>query len=330
MLSIHSDCPEPGNSHTIECNDDASAPYSPDSLVTFNYTIGTTYLIRVAGYNGHAGDYVLRINDYAPAPSNNTCSSPTIVPAAGGVYNWANCKATTDGPSTATTCGLHMINDVWFRFTAPTAGTLKMDTCGSNFDTMVQMFVSGVGCPSSIQEIGCNDDAPVGSPCPQQIRTSYLTHAVLAGQSYMIRVGGYDTNNPLGDGVLTVDFDSACPGDFNNSGTVSVQDIFDFLAAYFGGSSPPTSTAAARSACRTSSTSSPATSPAATNTRPNRVAIQTRPDDTQPRERPGVFLRMPVDQSGGPLLDHALGRVLRHAARMAARRDLRSICLRWT
>jgi hypothetical protein len=28
---------------------------------------------------------------------------------------------------------------------------------------------------------------------------------------------------------------SACPADYNNSGTVTVQDIFDFLAAYFGG-----------------------------------------------------------------------------------------------
>jgi hypothetical protein len=27
----------------------------------------------------------------------------------------------------------------------------------------------------------------------------------------------------------------ACPADFNNSGAVSVQDIFDFLAAYFAG-----------------------------------------------------------------------------------------------
>jgi len=26
-----------------------------------------------------------------------------------------------------------------------------------------------------------------------------------------------------------------CKGDFNNSGVVSVQDIFDFLAAYFNG-----------------------------------------------------------------------------------------------
>ncbi len=28
----------------------------------------------------------------------------------------------------------------------------------------------------------------------------------------------------------------ACPADFNNSGSVSVQDIFDFLGAYFAAS----------------------------------------------------------------------------------------------
>ncbi|MFN7021456.1 MAG: kelch repeat-containing protein [Phycisphaerales bacterium] len=34
---------------------------------------------------------------------------------------------------------------------------------------------------------------------------------------------------------LSVQVTVSCPADFNNSGTVTVQDIFDFLAAYFGG-----------------------------------------------------------------------------------------------
>ncbi len=41
-----------------------------------------------------------------------------------------------------------------------------------------------------------------------------------------------------GNWVATTDYPfilyGRCPGDFNNSGSVTVQDIFDFLAAYFG------------------------------------------------------------------------------------------------
>jgi hypothetical protein len=54
---------------------------------------------------------------------------------------------------------------------------------------------------------------------------------------YFIRVGGRATGNGLnqsGDGVLTISC-AACPADWNHSGTVSVQDIFDFLASYFAG-----------------------------------------------------------------------------------------------
>ena len=36
--------------------------------------------------------------------------------------------------------------------------------------------------------------------------------------------------------LLNFDLPSACVADFNNSGSATVQDIFDFLAAYFSNS----------------------------------------------------------------------------------------------
>jgi hypothetical protein len=45
-------------------------------------------------------------------------------------------------------------------------------------------------------------------------------------------VAGFGLHNGLGEAWVAT-LPARCPGDFNGSGAVSVQDIFDFLAAYF-------------------------------------------------------------------------------------------------
>ena len=55
----------------------------------------------------------------------------------------------------------------------------------------------------------------------------------------------------------------ACRADVNGSGAVTVQDIFDFLAAYFSNSPISDINLSGATSCRTSSTSSRSTSPAA-------------------------------------------------------------------
>ena len=56
-----------------------------------------------------------------------------------------------------------------------------------------------------------------------------------AGQSYLIQYGANGVDWPGGDVLVDIDFEPSCIADFNNSGGVSVQDIFDFLAGYFSG-----------------------------------------------------------------------------------------------
>jgi hypothetical protein len=199
-------------------------------MVSLNVVAGTRYLIRVAGYNGGKGDYTLRIVEFPSASANNACSSPVTV-ADGGVYTAITCAATTDGPSTGT-CGPSIGKDLWYRFTPPAAGTLTLDTCGSTFDTMIAVY-PGASCPGSIPgETACNDDAGLTGPCPGTTR-SYLSIGLASGIPYMIRVGGW--NGASGDLTLHVDFTVPCPADWNHSGQVTVQDIFDFLASYFSG-----------------------------------------------------------------------------------------------
>ena len=51
--------------------------------------------------------------------------------------------------------------------------------------------------------------------------------------AYQELVAGY--NGAKGDVVLNVGSCHPCPADFNHSGALEVQDIFDFLGAWFAG-----------------------------------------------------------------------------------------------
>ena len=67
--------------------------------------------------------------------------------------------------------------------------------CGSNFDTKMAVY-AGCGCPSALP-IGCSDD-----DCGVGVFDSRVAFQAVAGQSYMIRVGGFGGDQ--GDGTLTI------------------------------------------------------------------------------------------------------------------------------
>lgn len=185
-----------------------------------------------------------------------------------------NTDATTDGPDHPAECNFFgnpgISKDKWYTFTPAAGGALSVDTCGSTFDTELALY-TGASCASLTASIlACNDDS---AACGANSRQSSLSVAVAAGQTYLIRVGGF--NGASGTGTLSLAITtngaccnpatggcavddqarcaalgcnfagfatacapatcSACPADFNRSGTLSVQDIFDFLAAYFAG-----------------------------------------------------------------------------------------------
>ncbi|MFO1078143.1 MAG: hypothetical protein U1E73_10525 [Planctomycetota bacterium] len=108
-------------------------------------------------------------------PANDECGN--AIPVANGANGpFSNVGALTSAP--AWPCGQGG-NDVWFVFPSGGTGTLTVDTCGSGFDTTVEVFSGACG---GLTSIGCNDDF-----CGTQ---SSLSVPVNAGY-YHIRVGGY-------------------------------------------------------------------------------------------------------------------------------------------
>jgi hypothetical protein len=155
-------------------------------------------------------------------PANDNCASASTVSA--GTTSFSSVNATTDGPA-ETLCDINGSNlvaaDVWFRYTAPCAGTASVTTCGSGFDTRVAVY--GAGCPGGADTaIACNDDS---AACGSGSLQSSLSFAVASGAEYLIRVGG--TGGATGGGSLNITGPNcAPPGPANNAcaSAIALQD----------------------------------------------------------------------------------------------------------
>lgn len=164
----------------LACNDDCpGAPCAgPASCLSYAVKKGTTYAVRVAGKGGATGDFTLT-TVLPQNPPNDFCSEPTVI-SAGPVHGTTD-YATSEGQ--AGSCGgIETKPDVWYSWTAPYNGTVSLDTCESELDTIIAVYA---GECASLTEIACNDDCAGGACTTSE---SCLTFAVTQGTTYLIRV----------------------------------------------------------------------------------------------------------------------------------------------
>ncbi len=233
VLSIHSDCPAPGVTNSIACNDDGgfAAPNNRASLVSFNFQGGQSYLVRVSGYNGASGQFTLR-SLISFGVTNDECSTAPTIGLGSRTFN--TCSATN---SQAAGVSLGSTRDVWYRFIAPAANTYSFDTCGSSFDTVVTLFSGSQSqCPAfPTAMLAQNNDNAQCNPLSVQ---SSVNVALAQGQSVMIRVGGANAS-AFGPGTLRVSQAGCDDIDFNNNDVFpEEQDIIDFFTVLAGGACP--------------------------------------------------------------------------------------------
>ena len=190
MLAVYNGCDcYPTASDLIGCNDDAAGTYQ--SEITFTATAGEQYLIEVGGYGTQKGRGVLNISCEGEAPpvSKDDCMHATAI---GDVEDlpFDTRNATFDGPGLCLTSP-----NIWYCYTASCTGQATVSLLGSGYDTMLAVYNECDCYPAAADMIGCNDDAA-------NTYQSELTFDVVAGEHYLIEIGGYGSG--VGQGVLNV------------------------------------------------------------------------------------------------------------------------------
>ncbi|MBL9000662.1 MAG: hypothetical protein JNK25_05945 [Phycisphaerae bacterium] len=223
-LSVHTGCP--GTiANQIACDDDSAGGLL--SRVVVQLTAGTRYYVRVNGFFNRTGNFQLNIGNLP----NDDCTRPIQV--FDGTVGFSNRGATTDGVPdglcTDVASNQQVNQDVWFFYYATCDGVVRVDTCGSSFDTKLAVY-SNYNCPTNAAPLGCNDDS-----CGLQ---SAVTFNATAGFIYQIRVGGYLTRT--GCGVLNIACTpgEGCPGcaaDFNQDGGIDGADVGAFYDVWEAG-----------------------------------------------------------------------------------------------
>lgn len=195
--------------------------FGPDDF-TFQVTDGTQY----------SEDAVVSIQVGALA---NPDECPQAAPIANGTWEYDTTDATTDG-SAHESCDFdgQTYNDIWYSYVACGDGELLVTTCSdlggsADYDTDLVVY-GGTDC-ADLTLLGCNDDDP-NNPCggTDGGYASTVIVTVTEGEEYLIRVGGWNAD-ASGTGMLLVEGPAGdctgepCPGDYDEDGTVGVNDL---------------------------------------------------------------------------------------------------------
>ena len=129
-------------------------------------------------------------------PTNDNCAAHVTILE--GVTGFSTIGANTDGPAHVS-CEFdgQTYHDIWYDFTAPQDGLLTVSTCNqADYDTDLVIY-NGCDC-LNLSLLGCNDDTGGCAGFTSEVRG-----LVIAGNCYLIRVGGWQSGDQ-GSGTITV------------------------------------------------------------------------------------------------------------------------------
>ncbi|MCH7546812.1 MAG: hypothetical protein IID30_10475 [Planctomycetes bacterium] len=168
--------------------------------------------------DGVKNDYVLSVtcSDICTAPPNDDWAN--ALPITDGATFFSTVNATTDGPAhlscdPADTVPTQVDSDIWYRYTATCTGDLIVENCNStNFDSRIAIYDGCVSPASDTNLLFCNDEL---TSCDGG--SSALFAPVVAGNCYLIRIGGFSGAQGLGTIRLSCWPNGLCPdtGDCN-------------------------------------------------------------------------------------------------------------------
>jgi hypothetical protein len=158
-------------------------------------------------------------------PTNDNCNTAQSIAEVTNL-EFDTTNATDDGPHHC----MHGPN-IWYCYTASCTSEVVVSLAGSEFDTMLAVY-EGCSCSLEFQMIECNDDF-------ERSRQSRIVFDAIAGNQYLIEIGGYASET--GEGLLNItcggiqpppssvdDCENAQPiGDVTNLGFDTTDATFD-------------------------------------------------------------------------------------------------------
>jgi hypothetical protein len=182
----------------VASNDDADG--STRARVTFEATGGVVYRIAVDSGAADTGAVALSLRHGTP-PANDAFAAPQDLDGTDLAVDGSNAFATPE-PGEPRHAGNEGGASVWYRWTAPSDGTLRLSTAGSSFDTLLAVYTGdAVG---ALVQLAANDDA--GGP------SSALEAPVTAGTTYGIAVDGANDRHGPRQGAVRLDLELVAVG----------------------------------------------------------------------------------------------------------------------
>ena len=163
----------------------------------FNATVGVQYKIQV-DYRDNQGNFTFRLRQLAPPSNDNFASALPIGPALPINLNSSNVDSGYQAGEPAALGGSSNSRSVWYSWTAPAAGQVRMDMC--DFD-----LISGSGNRTLIAYTGATLGtlvavSPVGESCE-------VNFTAVAGTTYRIAFSG----TLIGEGNFVLRLKNAPP-----------------------------------------------------------------------------------------------------------------------
>jgi hypothetical protein len=219
-------------------NDDACGLQS--SAQVFGLNVGDQILVQLGGDAAAEGAATLTVTkNVIPPPANDTCASGTAI-AGTGSFAYDTTNATTTGFNGGGPCSSAIGGDVYFVWTANSAGDFQFDTCGSSYDTRIALH-DGADCSATC--LADNDDN-AGVCGGGSLQSSVTLVGLGVGDTVLVQVGGFGAN--VGPATLNVtdatppppapaNNDCSTPDSLNGEGTTAWNNDFATTSGFDGG-----------------------------------------------------------------------------------------------
>ena len=199
LANSNSSCPSTGlsNGYRVNWNSGTTEAGSSGAGIWYgqegaSYFVGVLSCGSVTGTCTGSYDFYAKFSDFYPAIKsyldpppvipNDKFANAQLLSSESGTATGSNASATKEAgePNHAGQLGGA---SVWYSWTAPSGGTVVMDTFQSNFDTLLAVYTGNN--VAELSPVASNDDAGSGG------RQSRVTFRAVAGTTYQIAVDGY-------------------------------------------------------------------------------------------------------------------------------------------